>query len=943
MKKAAVLFAILCLVALPQPAPVLAGTGAAEPGRTVSQNADGLVVTWQTPMLQTVAMPDGSNALRMEGYGSAETPGAPDVPEDTVLVALPPGARPTLVVEVGTRTLLPKPEGVAAVSGTVAVAGEAGERVYELAQVSGPATEPVTLAELGVMRGVRLARLTFHPVLFAAGGMEVIREARATVQYRSGGAAGEILPAEAVAGDASLAALSSAVVNPAQMAISASQSPAGIALANRAGQAAIEVSARGLTAVTQAALASAGFPVGTVDPHTLHLERNGVEIPTEWDGDDDAAFEAGEALVFYAEPRFSRWTARDVYFLSASSAPRKTMQVRTVDPAGKPASALWLDTLFEENEIYTPDCYCAPIPAGRDGDRWVWDTLRKPDRTSANYPADLAAVDGTQPAAVTVWMIGFTAVNNTTHTVQVRVNGHLLGTVVFAGKTANPTDQATLTIPAGVLESGNNSVELTLAESGAAVDGVWLDAFSIHYARDLSTASAAFEATGVGTPGQYPLTVASTAGLRAYDVTEADNPERLAGIAMNGAQAVLADPSGGLPRRYAVTPDGTIRPADVVRMVVPLRGAQGADEIMITPPDFAADLAGLVSLRQSQGMTVVVEDVRAIYDAVDGRPQPEAIQAYLAAAYAQWTPRPAYALLVGDGTSDPRRYRVSSSATWIPPFLANVDPVIGEVPADNRYGMVDGNDTLADMWIGRLPVNSHVEAAITIGKIVDYERHPAMGGWNQGLLLVNDKIDPAVGNFSTENGALAAAYAGSRFGLTRLDYQASQAQQAFHQILLGDWNQGNGVVLYNGHASAQQWGADVLLHINDLPSLNNGSRLPVLVEMTCLTSSFQVPDVPTLDETLLRRSGKGVVAAWGPTGLGLSSGHMLLASGFLDQITADPGSTLGTAIGEAKLKLAATAPAQNYLLDTFTLLGDPAMKLNTRSTRFLPAVRTAKP
>jgi hypothetical protein len=363
---------------------------------------------------------------------------------------------------------------------------------------------------------------------------------------------------------------------------------------------------------------------------------------------------------------------------------------------------------------------------------------------------------------------------------------------------------------------------------------------------------------------------------------------------------------------------------------------------MITPAEFAPDLTQLVSLRQSQGMKVVVEDVRAIYDAVDGRPQPEAIRAYLAAAYANWNPRPAYVLLVGDGTSDPKHYLSSSSATWIPPYLADVDPVIGEAPADNRYEMVDGDDNLPDMWIGRLPVNSHVEAAITITKIVQYDRNPAPGAWSQNMLLVNDRTDPTVGNFSNENQAIAGAYDGSRFSPIRLDYQTAESQTQFHQTLLDRWNQGNGLVLYNGHASTQQWGADNLFHLNDLPALVNGNRLPVLLEMTCLTGSFQIPNVPTLDETLLRRSGKGIVAAWGSTGLGLSAGHMLLASGFLDQVTADVNTTIGQAIGQAKLKLVTTAPAQAYLLDTFTLLGDPAMKVETRSTIYLPSIQATK-
>jgi hypothetical protein len=378
-------------------------------------------------------------------------------------------------------------------------------------------------------------------------------------------------------------------------------------------------------------------------------------------------------------------------------------------------------------------------------------------------------------------------------------------------------------------------------------------------------------------------------------------------------------------------------------MAVPLQPVQGADYLMITAPEFAADLAQLTSLRQSKGLGVVVEDVRAIYDAVDGRPLPDSIRVYLAHAYATWTPRPQFVLLVGDGTTDPRRYRPGSSATFIPPYLVDVDPFVGEIAADNRYVMVDGSDTLPDMWIGRLPVNSHVEAAITVTKIVQYELNPVLGSWNRQMLIISDKNDPAVGDFTTETETLAAAYVNSRYTLTQMKYEALPSQPEFHQNVIAGWNQGKGVILYNGHGSQHQWGADVLFHLNDLPVLLNGNRLPVLLEMTCLTGAFQIPNVPTLDETLLRRSGKGVVAAWGSTGLGLSAGHMLLARGFLDEVMANSKISIGNAAALAKLKLVTTAPALEYLVDIFTLLGDPAMRINFLYDSYLPAIRSVNP
>jgi hypothetical protein len=95
--------------------------------------------------------------------------------------------------------------------------------------------------------------------------------------------------------------------------------------------------------------------------------------------------------------------------------------------------------------------------------------------------------------------------------------------------------------------------------------------------------------------------------------------------------------------------------------------------------------------------------------------------------------------------------------------------------------------------------------------------------------------------------------------------------------------------------------------------------------MTCFTGSFQIHDFPTLDESLLRVPGGGAVAVWGATGLGISTGHHWLAEGFLEAIHEDGIDEIGAAALAGKLNLA-TAGNNPDLIDTFTLLGDPATK-----------------
>jgi hypothetical protein len=360
-------------------------------------------------------------------------------------------------------------------------------------------------------------------------------------------------------------------------------------------------------------------------------------------------------------------------------------------------------------------------------------------------------------------------------------------------------------------------------------------------------------------------------------------------------------------------------------------------------------LTDLVTLRQSQGFEVVVENLQAIYDAVDGRPTPDAIHAYLQNTYTTWDPRPAFVLLVGDGTFDPKLYRADSKETFLPPYLADVDPWMGETAADNRYALLDGDaqgsgDILPDLLVGRLPVNTITETQIVVDKIVRYETAPYPGGWNSNVVFVADNADDA-GDFAVDSDQLAAAYIQAPL-ISHSIYFAPPTTTVTdtHQAILTRWNTGAGLIVYNGHSSVRQWPAERFFHRDDVADLHNISQLPVVLEMTCFTGLFHEPNGTTLDETLLRAAEGGAVAVWGPTGLGVATGHQQLAQGFLASALQRHEGTIGAATLSGKLKLVASGSSALDLADTFTLLGDPATNLNLAlvpwtSNVFLPVVQ----
>ncbi len=873
----------------------------------ISLLPDGVQVVWHTPELVETVQEDGRITLSLPNFNDDLTA--------SLLLALPPEGEPTLEFS---------ENGV-------------GERPFPPNLSLDPALAdlPVlSLAEAGVLRGVRLARLTFRPVQLVDGQLRLTESISATIQFNS--PPGFARPA-AAAPDLLQTAVAAQIINPGQLAV--------IPSANSTSRPEsadptifIEVAKPGITAVTYADLQAAGFPVGSLNPANLQLWYDGQPRPLEWLGDGDAQFEPGESFRFYAAPWFSRWQANDVYTLTAGGSPGSRMQSQAASPDGLNSGLLWLTAVAEQNQIYTPDCLCG-LPAGRDGDRWVWEDLRQPGRPSASFTVELPYVNTNQPAQLTVWSIGLTSLSAAPdHHLDLSFNGSGLGRVSWDGKTAVTH---TLSLPASSLKASSTLGLTVPVVPGVSIDGVLLDGFSVRYRYSGAPFAASQQqfVQGANARRAYTAALSSSAGLRLYDITNPATPARLTGVVLQGSSVSWGDPDGA-GHSYLLTTSSSLHAPAALRLPRSLPPGS-ADYVVISHASFIPALSPLVNLRQSQGLSVKVVDVQAVYDWFGyGRLTPEAIRSYLSYLYHAATPAPTYVLLVGDGTSDPKQYRPDSQKTWLPPYLAEADPSAGEVAADNRFVTVDGDDLLPDMLIGRLPVNSLAQAQTVVGKIVAYETKPFFGDWNGRVTFISDDADSA-GNFAAHSASLAQNYVTDPWQASSLNYNPTQLSEAAMQTQVRQsWQNGTGLLVYTGHSSIHQWGAERFFHLDDVANLSNGGRLPVVLQMTCFTGSFAQPYWDTLDEALLRHPNGGAVAVWGSTGLGVGTGHDALASGFLQSLLVDGEVELGTAVLSGKLNLFTNRPTNLDLLDTFTLFGDPATRYNTD---FWPGIPTYLP
>lgn len=912
----------------------------------------GVSLSWQTPTVEVAQSGAGQSLLTIPGFETLRRAGQPEVPYTSELIALPAGADPELEI-ISTETHLEPlsaPLAIAPGSGSVVrdAAGEIIGGAYDAdatldAGAASPAGGPsaaAVLERLGRMRGVDLARVVFYPVVPTDGGLQITTALSVRVHYNAPDGA----RATIAAGDGFADMLATRIANPEILALTPALTPAPAPFdsAQAVGPTAlIEVDGPGLTAITYEALIAAGFPTASFDPALLTLSRDSTAVSMQWSGDADAVFEAGERLLFYADPRFNRYTSRDVYTLSVGGGAATRMSTRAASNGVSVPGTVTATAAFEQNVIYTPLCACGLLPTGRDGDRWTWEDLRQPGRPSVALPFALTGVQTAQPAALTIWMISYTTLAaNPDQRVSLTLNSTALGTFDWDGRQAITQ---TVSVPAGALINGNNTLTVSLPGiPNATPEGVWLDAFQVAYASSGGAASATVTTDAGGQRLNTVTLSTSGGGISAYDITTPTAPIQLDLTgAVTGATVVFNNTAAG--QRFHVVAGSAIRAPAAVRLPTALSGATGANYLIISHPDFLASAAALRDWRTGRGLTVATENVQAIYDAYDGgRATADAITAFIADVYATWSPRPMYVVLVGDGTYDPKRYRANSNPTYIPTPLVVVDPWLGETASDNRYATVDGADTLPDLAVGRLPVNSVGEAQTVIGKIVAYEQAPAAGFWDINSLYVSDDVDGA-GNFPAASDALIAAHMDAPFRSSRAYFTpaVTNSLTETRQTISTTVNLGVGLLVYNGHASMRQWAAERLFHMDDANQLTNGGRLPIVLSMTCFTGSFHDAGLSTLDESMVRRAGGGAVGVWGPTGLGIASGHDALADGFLARVYENRQPEVGPAILAGKLELANRGQYLD-LIDTFTWLGDPATRVNLAVpavTLNLPVIR----
>jgi len=918
------------------------------------------------------------DVVSIPDWGMTDEAGAPQLPNRRVMVGVPAGAEIRLEVvgimaqEDGPYQLMPAPDVV--LGGDPLAQTEPRnqppqfeERVFESPAIyEKDALHPgviANVAEVGSMRSQRVVAIDLYPIQYNPVTSRIVFHSQFRVELSlSYPPRRTVLEAAGPENPSFEALLQGHILNypstkewrgklvePIEVSGAAADWPLA------ADSYKIYVSEDGLYQLTYDDLAGSGVPVDleTFDPHKIQIFSGGEEVAIRVVGEEDDRFDAEDYVLFYGQGISNKYTARNVYWLTHGQALGRRMPKRN----GKPGGTLVTPAVFASHLLAEEDLvYVSQWPGDDSTDRWVWHRLLAYPETPVGVTINLAlghVVSDAMPNTLRVVLKGgtFWPTVNPDHHAEFRVNGYYVGEHWWDGN--GTIEVVNLDVPPSYLKAGTNSVWISLPGDADVpenltdyVDFVLLDRIELSYGHAYRADSnrLRFNQASAGT-WAYEISDFTESPIEVFDISAPASVTQIISPAIEPFTPTytvrFSDTSPSTvtylvaASEHWLSPEGISKdlPSDLHSR------ANGADYIVITHASFEPAAQTLASYRAAQGLRTVVVDLEDVYDEFGyGLSIPQAIRDFVQYAYEQWQePAPSYLVLLGDGTYDPKNHLDQGVVSFMPPYLAFVDPWMGETATDNWYVAVAGDDDWPDLFLGRLPANTLAEANEMVRKTITYEQSLPDDGWNGRIAFVAGKQPDATGagNFhdlsdDVISGQVPAFYEVSKIYLGAIPGSTCNLGSACRQRLVDTINAGTLLVNYIGHGSVIQWDGAYILGLGAINQLTNSGRYPIMLPMTCLEGMFTSPDPlkPSISESVVRATDKGAVASWGPTGLGVASGHDHLNKGFLQAALWDGIREIGAASYAGKLRLDNAGTSSEQILE-YTVFGDPALRIHS--------------
>lgn len=177
--------------------------------------------------------------------------------------------------------------------------------------------------------------------------------------------------------------------------------------------------------------------------------------------------------------------------------------------------------------------------------------------------------------------------------------------------------------------------------------------------------------------------------------------------------------------------------------------------------------------------------------------------------------------------------------------------------SDPSYGFILGNDSYAEVFIGRFSAESLADVNTQVQRVIDYERYPQAGApWYAHGIGVASNLGPGDDNEmdweherNIRTKLLAFTYTGVDELYDGTHGGADAAGDPANSDLINSLQNGASIVNYTGHGSQTSF-VTTGFSVSDIPSLTNYHMLPFICSVGCVNGDFTTGTC--LAETFLR-------------------------------------------------------------------------------------------
>lgn len=401
-------------------------------------------------------------------------------------------------------------------------------------------------------------------------------------------------------------------------------------------------------------------------------------------------------------------------------------------------------------------------------------------------------------------------------------------------------------------------------------------------------------------------------------------------------------------------------PTYVYRITNQDHHADAATDMVIIIPTSQHLLAQAERLKahheQHDGLRVSIVPADELYNEFSsGTPDATAYRRYLKMLYDRATTpndKPRYLLLFGDGAWDNRMLTSEWSGYNPDDYLLcyeseNSFSQVNCYVSDDFFSLLDdeeviqttnGNSTTyagkPDVAVGRLPARTPDEAKTLVDKIISYAQNEYAGPWQNEICMMGDDGNDNSHMKTADKVATMIENTYPNYNVDKIYWDAYQRTSSSTGYSYPDVTRlikqqlQNGALMMNycGHGAAYAMSHELVMKLTDFES-QQSNYLPLWMTASCDIMPFDGQE-ENIGETVMLNSKGGGIAFFGTTRTVYATYNEVMNLAFTKHVLT-PGMAIGEAVRLAKCELVEKSSDLTCNKLQYTLLGDPALQLNT--------------